>query len=93
MTTIILLFIAGFIQETLLISYHKALAKNLAILAALLTTATWIISVFVISEILILIHTSQSLQSTILISSFASGKFSGAYLAIKYFNRNGNYSE
>ena len=80
---IFLLFIGGLIQETLLITYHRALSKNTAFLAASLTTIIWIISIFVMTEIIRLIHTTHSWMSLALIASFASGKFTGAYLSIK----------
>lgn len=85
---LIILFIAGFIQEVLYVSYHRALAANSIFIVSSLTTIIWLISIFVMTEIVKLINSSHSWATLVLIGSFACGKFIGAFLSIKFWSKN-----
>ena len=84
---LVILFLAGFIQETLYVSYHRALAANKIVIVASLTTIIWLIGIFVMTEIIKLISASHSWGTLALIASFACGKFVGALLSIKYWSK------
>lgn len=85
MTLIFILFLAGFIQEILITSYHKALIEDRRLTASSLTAIVAVIGLIVISEIFKLVQNNHSIYGFLLIGGYALGKFCGAYarLSIK----------
>ena len=79
---------AGFIQEILVTSYHRAVTTNKIATASILTMIVGILSILVIAEVTRKIFDpSFGFLSYIFVLVFASGKGIGAYLSLKKLHK------
>lgn len=85
---LLLFFLAGFIQEIFLTSYHRAIATNRIIVASILTSLIAILSLLVVTEVTRKIFDpSMGFYSLMFVFIFAGGKGLGAYLSLKRWQK------
>lgn len=83
----ILYAVAGFLQEMMIVAYHRSINNDRRFLAACLTVAITMISLLVVAQVTHQIIVDTGLLSLLGAAIFGIGKGIGAYITLGWWGR------
>lgn len=81
--------VAGFLQEVMIVAYHRAINCERKLLASVLTVTITMVSLLVVAQVTHQIIVDTGLLSLLGAAIFAVGKGVGAFLTISWWGREG----